>query len=126
MAMKISHIGIWTCDTEALSDFYVRHFGGVRGEKYVNAAKGFESYFVRFPQGGAVEIMWRADICGDSDGRERFGIAHMALEVGGEAEVDRIASEMKDFLVSAPRRTGDGYYEAVVADPDGNRIEIVA
>ena len=26
----------------------------------------------------------------------------------------------------APRTTGDGYYEAVIADPDGNLIEIVA
>ncbi|MFO5517270.1 glyoxalase/bleomycin resistance/extradiol dioxygenase family protein, partial [Klebsiella pneumoniae] len=25
-----------------------------------------------------------------------------------------------------PRTTGDGYYEAVIADPDGNLIEIVA
>jgi lactoylglutathione lyase len=25
-----------------------------------------------------------------------------------------------------PRRTGDGYYESVVVDPDGNRIEIIA
>ncbi|HBK4750754.1 TPA: glyoxalase/bleomycin resistance/extradiol dioxygenase family protein, partial [Enterobacter hormaechei subsp. steigerwaltii] len=24
-----------------------------------------------------------------------------------------------------PRMTGDGFYEAVIADPDGNRIELV-
>lgn len=27
---------------------------------------------------------------------------------------------------STPRRTGDGYYEAVLLDPEGNRVEIVA
>ncbi len=27
-------------------------------------------------------------------------------------------------VVNPPRRTGDGYYESVVFDPDGNRIEI--
>ncbi|RBZ54994.1 glyoxalase/bleomycin resistance/extradiol dioxygenase family protein, partial [Klebsiella pneumoniae] len=27
---------------------------------------------------------------------------------------------------SPPRTPGDGYYEAVIADPDGNLIEIVA
>jgi lactoylglutathione lyase len=27
-------------------------------------------------------------------------------------------------VVDGPRRTGDGYYESVVIDPDGNRIEI--
>jgi lactoylglutathione lyase len=25
-----------------------------------------------------------------------------------------------------PRRTGDGYYESVVLDPDGNVVEIAA
>ncbi|MFO5512229.1 glyoxalase/bleomycin resistance/extradiol dioxygenase family protein, partial [Klebsiella pneumoniae] len=29
-------------------------------------------------------------------------------------------------LISPPRTTGDGYFEAVIADPDGNLIEIVA
>jgi lactoylglutathione lyase len=24
----------------------------------------------------------------------------------------------------APRTTGDGYYESVILDPDGNRVEI--
>jgi lactoylglutathione lyase len=28
--------------------------------------------------------------------------------------------------VSGPRETGDGYYEAVVEDPDGNALEITA
>jgi lactoylglutathione lyase len=27
-------------------------------------------------------------------------------------------------LVDGPRRTGDGYYESVAFDPDGNRLEI--
>ena len=27
---------------------------------------------------------------------------------------------------SGPRRTGDGYYECVVRDPEGNRVEITA
>ena len=26
--------------------------------------------------------------------------------------------------LDGPRRTGDGYYESVVLDPEGNRIEI--
>jgi len=26
--------------------------------------------------------------------------------------------------VDGPRHTGDGYFESVVLDPDGNRIEI--
>jgi lactoylglutathione lyase len=29
-------------------------------------------------------------------------------------------------ILSPPRVTGDGYYEAVLADPEGNRIELMA
>ncbi len=29
-------------------------------------------------------------------------------------------------VIDGPRRTGDGYYESVVLEPDGNRIEIMA
>ena len=29
-------------------------------------------------------------------------------------------------IISEPRLTGDGYYEAVVADPDGNLVEITS
>jgi lactoylglutathione lyase len=35
------------------------------------------------------------------------------------------ASQANGTLLSAPRLTGDGFYEAVIADPDGNRIELV-
>jgi lactoylglutathione lyase len=29
-------------------------------------------------------------------------------------------------VLNGPRCTGEGYYESVVLDPDGNRIEITA
>ena len=39
-----------------------------------------------------------------------------------------VSCRMADGLVpdSGPRRTGDGYYECVVRDPEGNRVEIAA
>ncbi|HDC4359425.1 TPA: glyoxalase/bleomycin resistance/extradiol dioxygenase family protein, partial [Enterobacter hormaechei] len=43
------------------------------------------------------------------------------------AQVDSMAAQAQasGSLLSAPRMTGDGFYEAVIADPDGNRIELV-
>jgi lactoylglutathione lyase len=41
--------------------------------------------------------------------------------------VDRLTQQMSSEgvpVVSQPRTTGDGYYESVVLDPEGNRIEI--
>jgi len=29
-------------------------------------------------------------------------------------------------VLDGPRRTGDGYYECVVLDPEGNRVEVTA
>ena len=56
------------------------------------------------------------------------GWVHLAITVGGEVNVDMLSTRaaQQDILVSAPRTTGDGYYEALITDPDGNLLEIVA
>ena len=58
---------------------------------------------------------------------ERFGFAHLSFSVGSKEDVDRLTQKMSDegiSIVGEPRTTGDGYYESVVLDPEGNRIEI--
>jgi lactoylglutathione lyase len=40
-------------------------------------------------------------------------------------QIEHIAMRQDGHCIhSDPRTTGDGYYESVVFDPDGNRIEI--
>jgi lactoylglutathione lyase len=49
--------------------------------------------------------------------------------VGSREAVDDCAARLAEAgvpLVSPPRLTGDGYYEAVVLDPEGNVVEITA
>jgi lactoylglutathione lyase len=56
-----------------------------------------------------------------------MGLTHFAVSVGSEDKVDRLTQRIKEDghqVVDGPRRTGDGYYESVVLDPDGNRIEV--
>ena len=46
-----------------------------------------------------------------------------------EAAVDALTRQLRDAgypVLDVPRRTGDGYYESVVLDPEGNRVEIMA
>jgi len=56
-----------------------------------------------------------------------MGFTHIAISLGSEQLVDELTNRIRDDgypLLDGPRRTGDGYYESVVLDPDGNRIEI--
>jgi hypothetical protein len=52
-----------------------------------------------------------------------------AFVVGDEAAVEGLTRAFRTDgvrVVDGPRRTGDGYYESVVLDPDGNRLELIA
>lgn len=125
--MKVEHIGIWVRDLEKMRHFYETFFSARAGQQYHNSKTGFTSYFMSFEEGARVELMHRADI--EKIIPEGLGFAHLALQVGDEAEVDKRAQEFLEQgfeVLSGPRRTGDGYYEAVILDPEGNKIEITA
>lgn len=127
--MKIEHIGLWVNDLELMRDFYIRCFGGRSGDPYRNPKTGFESYFVSFEDGVRLELMRRPDVCqNQTDPRvQRLGYAHLAFSVGSEQKVDELARKlsMDGYRnIDGPRRTGDGYYECVFLDPEGNRVEI--
>ena len=108
--------------------FYVEKLGAKCGELYENVRTGFSSYFLSFGHGARVEIMSRpaAPVAGEPPS---IGYAHIALRLGTRQAVDELVSWLagKGVVVSSrPRTTGDGYYEAVLEDPEGNRIELVA
>jgi lactoylglutathione lyase len=129
--MHIHHIAIWTPDLDRLKGFYEKYFYSRCGEKYSNPAKGYESYFLSFDDGASIEIMCGADIpLSPVDPlSQATGYTHFSLAVGSVEEVDRLTRLLVADgypLVDSPRRTGDGYYESVVLDPDGNRVEINA
>ena len=133
--MRIEHVALWVEDLEKVRAFYVRHFGARSGSLYENPTKGFRSFFLYFESGARLELMNSGALLREPSGTQRgdsgarLGFAHIAIIVGDDAEVDRVARRLAAEgvpVVDGPRRTGDGYYEAVVLDPDGNRIEITA
>ena len=124
----MAHVAVWTRSLEDMRDFYVRYFGGTASEKYVNPKKGFESYFVRFDGGMALEIMSRTDVLTRHHG-ENLGLCHIAFDAGSPDEVTALTERLREAgytVAGEPRVTGDGYFESVVLDPDGNRVEIIS
>ena len=129
--MRIDHIALWTNDLERCAQFYSKYFGAKAGARYVNEKKGFESCFLSLSNGARIEIMKTSVLhpLGTEPGTQRIGFTHIAISLGSEHLVDELTKRIKDDgypLLDGPRRTGDGYYESVVLDPDGNRIEITA
>lgn len=130
--MKLHHIALWTNQPEVLRDFYIRWFQGTAGMRYENPAKKFDSFFVRFGQGAALEIMRGAGIPANLNDRthaQHTGLIHVAFELPDGEAVDHLAVAMQQAgcpILDGPRRTGDGYYEFVTTDPDGNRVEVTS
>jgi lactoylglutathione lyase len=97
--MRIDHIALWTTDIER--------------------------------DGARLEVMKTSTLSPVTaePGSQRMGLTHLAISVGSEQLVDELTQRLKADgfpVLDGPRRTGDGYYESVVVDPDGNRIEITA
>ena len=129
--MKIGHIGIWTYDLEGLRNFYMHYFDASSSSGYYNHSKEFRSYFISFDGDCKIELMERPNIPKTkNDPIKQFtGIVHLAITVGSKEKVNQLTEELRGDgfrVVGEPRTTGDGFYESVILDPDGNRVEIVA
>ena len=128
--MSIEHVALWVRDLERMRSFYETYFGAAANERYVNTRKGFSSYFLSFPDGGPrLEIMQMPGIQENQVNElvQWMGYTHIACSVGSEAAVDELTNRLRNdgYTISdGPRRTGDGYYESVVLDPEQNRVEI--
>jgi lactoylglutathione lyase len=124
--MRIEHLALWSRDIESLRTFYCLHFGAVAGQRYENPAKGFSSYFLSFSDGARLELMQKSGLAAAAPA-PASGLAHFAVSVGSEEAVREVTARLTTADVPVhgqPRWTGDGYYESVVSDPDGNLIEI--
>src|SRR6202051_2360468 len=118
---QIEHAAVWVSDLERARAFYERWFKASAGEKYASSKRDFTSYFLSLGSGARLELM-------TSPG-EVARLAHLALSVGSRNVVDHLVKAMEAAgvqIVTGPRLTGDGYYEASVIDTEGNLIEITS
>ncbi|MDF0705781.1 VOC family protein [Muricauda sp. 81s02] len=72
--------------------------------------------------------MHRPDISEFLEHRDaKLGLTHFAISVGSKQKVATLTETIRNNgfkVIGEPRTTGDGYYESVIADPEGNWIEI--
>ena len=125
--MKIDHIALYVKDLNTSKSFYETYFGAKSNELYHNPKTGLHTYFLTFESGARLEIMWRPNLSERLDKVMNEGFIHFAFSVGSKEAVDALTQKIIDegyICFSTPRTTGDGYYESVILDPDGNMIEI--
>ena len=127
--MKIEHLAIWVKDLEQMRLFYETYFQAKAGDLYTNPAKNFRSYFLSFENGCRLELMQKPEIPDNQNDIEAqyVGIIHFAISTGSRETVDTMTEQLRRDgyrIAGEPRWTGDGYYESVMFDPEGNRIEI--
>jgi len=131
--MPIIHIAIWTKDLEKMKDFYIKYFNCNPSKKYTNKKNSFESYFLDFNGETKIELMKKPTIVErererDNDYTEQFiGIIHFAVSVGSPKSVCELTDKLRKDgykVISEPRKTGDGYFESCILDPEGNIVEI--
>jgi lactoylglutathione lyase len=101
---------------KGLRPWYESRLGRQTVELYVNGAR-LSSYFVELGDGPRLELMHAGKsrtraVC---PRRVLARLARARRRTRGGAQNGR-----------RPRTTGDGYDEAVVLDPDGDRVELTA
>ncbi|NDW19389.1 glyoxalase/bleomycin resistance/extradiol dioxygenase family protein [Dysgonomonas sp. 216] len=128
--MEIEHLAIWVDDIELMRQFYMEYFDVICGEKYVNTKRNYTSYFLSFGENKSrIELMHIPDVLEPTSRGQMKGFAHFAISVGGKDIVDTLIEKLRKngyTIAGEPRTTGDGYYESVVLDPEGNYVELVA
>ena len=127
--MKLEHIALYVEDLEAIKSFYIRHFGATANNKYHNPRTGLQTYFLSFDGGARLEIMQRPEMSPRASGEHPLGYTHISFKLGSMEKVNQLTLELQQSgcpLLNGPRMTGDGYYESVLSDPEGNLIELVA
>jgi lactoylglutathione lyase len=126
--IEISHMALNVRDLEEAKKFYIQYFAAeVNTPQYQNPKTGLETYFLSFTDGSRLELMNWPEMTTKPSGTRVLGFVHVAFSLGSKEAVDALTARLKNDgvpVLSGPRITGDGYYESLVQDPEGNWIEI--
>ncbi|HYQ57412.1 MAG TPA: VOC family protein [Draconibacterium sp.] len=129
--MKVEHLAIWTYNLEGMRSFYMHYFDASSSDVYHNHSREYRSYFLSFNGDCRIELMEMPSIPKSKDNplKQFTGLIHFSIKTGSRDNVNELTDTLRKDgykIISEPRSTGDGYYESIILDPDGNRVEIMA
>lgn len=119
MKIGIEHIGIFSKDTDALKDWYIKMFGW---KVVYDNGKG--TYFLKADDGGMIEFV-KSDIDGGSHDMKATGLRHIAISVDNFNE---LAQKLKDAdvkVLTEPEVNAKGIGTMFFEDPDGNVLHLI-
>ncbi len=126
--IKINHIALYCLDLEAMKDFFIRYFNAVSNDMYYNPKTGLKTYILSFEDSDTrLELMTRPEVEDEKENIYRQGFIHLSFSVGSEKLVDNLTKLLNEDgyqVLSAPRTTGDGYYESCIVGPENILIEV--
>ena len=131
---KIEHLAIVVSDLQRAKDFFCTYFDGVvPSPDYHNPRTGLHSCFVTFDGDTRLELMQWGNLTSHSEAVSQqsdltfHSAFHLSMSVGSKEQVDALTARLQSdgyTVKSAPRTTGDGYYESVIVPFDGIEVEI--
>ncbi len=126
--ITINHIALNVRDLEGAVSFFTRYFGvEEKTPHHKNPRTGLETCFLSFTNGVRIELMSWPEMREKPLGVKVQGFVHVSFSVGSKEQVDLLTSKLRDdgvLVLNGPRTTGDGYYESLIQDSEGNLIEI--
>ncbi len=125
--MNIDHMAMYVQDLEGCKLFFEKYFGAVANDLYHNPKTGLQTYFLKFSEDTRLEIINRPDMKPKTSSLLQTGYIHLAFSTGSKEAVDDLTQRIQTDgyeVISAPRTTGDGYYESCILGPENNQIEI--
>jgi HAD superfamily hydrolase (TIGR01509 family) len=121
--MELEHVGIEVRDLYRVELFYRKALGFKPVYRYVSKnTPGLRTVFL-VRDGVRLELLERPR---DDGFLERRRPGHLALEVEDVAALHAhvAALDLPGARIKPPRRTGDGYIEMELTDPEGNVVEL--
>jgi lactoylglutathione lyase len=124
---RIERLVLWTDALERLRDFYSQLLGAHAAPLSEDPATGLRSVRLDFC-GVQLELIQSPATAERAVSEpQRSGYAQFGFALGSADAVDELSGRLlaaEHRVVEPPRRTGEGRYECLALDPDGNRISL--